>query len=641
VLRISELSLARGLKLLLEDASLTVHPGHKVGLIGANGSGKTSLFALIRGELSQDKGEWSIPPGWVIAHVAQEAAPSATSAIDYVLDGDKELRTIERALAMAHADEEADAHAGGEHIAELHHRFETIDGYSARARAAALLSGLGFSAARHNDPVSMFSGGWRMRLNLAQALMCRSDLLLLDEPTNHLDLDAVLWLEDWLERYPGTLLLITHDRDFLDAVVGEIVHLDQRRLRHYTGNYAQFERERAQALALQQSAYVKQQKQIAHLRSYIDRFRAKATKAKQAQSRIKTLERMEVIAAAHVDSPFSFELEAHPTSARQLLKLDHATLGYGSTPVLENVDWAILAGERIGLLGPNGAGKSTLLRAIAGELVPLSGSRLAAAGLRIGYFAQHQVEQLRLAESAMWHMRRLEPATRDQELRDFLGSFDFRGERATSPVRDFSGGEKARLTLALLARQKPNLLLLDEPTNHLDIDMREALTEALQDYTGALIVVAHDRHLLRATADELWLVADGKVSPFDGDLDDYRRWVLTDRAQDAARNAPTEALVPSVDRRAQKRAEATARQESYAKRKPLTDKLLEIERAMETIAAERSSIESWLTTPEAYVEEGRDALRDTIARQGDLTWQLARLETEWIEVSEALEKIGG
>ena len=638
MLRISDLTLARGLKLLLENASLTVHSGHKVGLIGANGSGKTSLFALIRGELSQDKGEWSIPPGWVIAHVAQEAAPADTTAIDYVLDGDRELRAIESALAVAQADEAADAHAGGEHLAELHHRFEIIDGYSARARAAMLLSGLGFSADRHNDPVSTFSGGWRMRLNLAQALMCRSDLLLLDEPTNHLDLDAVLWLEDWLERYPGTLLLITHDRDFLDAVVGEIVHLDQRRLKHYTGNYAQFERERALALALQQSAYVKQQKQIAHLRSYIDRFRAKATKAKQAQSRIKTLERMEVIAAAHVDSPFSFELEAHPTSARQLLKLDRATLGYGNTAVLENVDWAILAGERIGLLGPNGAGKSTLLRAIAGELVPLSGSRLAAAGLRIGYFAQHQVEQLRLAESAMWHMRRLEPGTRDQELRDFLGSFDFRGERATSPVQDFSGGEKARLTLALLARQKPNLLLLDEPTNHLDIDMREALTEALQDYTGALIVVAHDRHLLRATADELWLVDDGEVKPFDGDLDDYRRWVLTGRAE-AARKA-AEAPAPVADRRAQKRAEATARQESYAKRKPLTDKLAQIEQAMETIAAERSSIEAWLTTPEAYAEGGRDALRDTVARQGDLTWQLARLEAEWIEVSETLEKIG-
>ena len=640
MLRISNLSLARGVKLLLDDASLTVHPGHKVGLIGANGSGKTSLFALLRGEVSQDKGEWAMPPGWVIAHVAQEAAPSATTAIDYVLDGDRELRAIERALAVAHADEATDAHAGGEHLAELHHRFEIIDGYSARARASALLSGLGFATARHKDPVSTFSGGWRMRLNLAQALMCRSDLLLLDEPTNHLDLDAVLWLEDWLERYPGTLLLVTHDRDFLDAVVGEIVHLDQRQLRHYTGNYAQFERERAQALALQQSAYVKQQRQIAHLRSYIDRFRAKATKAKQAQSRIKTLERMEMIAAAHVDSPFSFELAAHPTTARQLLKLDHASLGYGGAPVLENVDWSILAGERIGLLGPNGAGKSTLLRAIAGELAPSSGSRLAANGLRIGYFAQHQVEQLRLAESAMWHMRRLEPATRDQELRDFLGGFDFRGDRATSPVRDFSGGEKARLTLALLARQKPNLLLLDEPTNHLDIDMREALTEALQDYDGALIVVAHDRHLLRATADELWLVADGTVSQFDGDLDDYRRWVLTGGTQVAPHSGPNDATAPATDRRAQKRAEATARQQTYEKRKPLSDKLARIEKEMDAITAERSSIEAWLTNPDAYGEDGKDALRDTIARQGDLTWQLARLEAEWLELSEALEKIG-
>ncbi|TMH18926.1 MAG: ATP-binding cassette domain-containing protein [Betaproteobacteria bacterium] len=640
MLRISNLSLSRGVKLLLDDASLTVHPGHKLGLIGANGSGKSSLFALLRGELSQDKGELSMPPGWVIAHVAQETAPAEGSAIDYVLDGDRELRIIERALAVAQADEAADAHTSGELLAELHHRFEIIDGYSARARASTLLSGLGFPAERHDNPVTTFSGGWRMRLNLAQALMCRSDLLLLDEPTNHLDLDAVLWLEDWLEHYPGTLLLVTHDRDFLDAVATEIAHLDQRKLRHYTGNYAQFERERAQALALQQSAYVKQQRQIAHLRSYIDRFRAKATKAKQAQSRIKTLERMEMIAAAHVDSPFSFELKAHPTAARQLLKLEHVSLGYGGAPVLENVDWAILAGERIGLLGPNGAGKSTLLRAIADELTPRSGSRLAANGLRIGYFAQHQVEQLRLDESAMWHMQRLEPATRDQALRDFLGSFDFRGERASSPVRDFSGGEKARLTLALLARQKPNLLLLDEPTNHLDIDMREALTEALQDYTGALIVVAHDRHLLRATADELWLVAEGSVSLFDGDLDDYRRWVLTGRTQGEASVARAGGAPPAADRRTQKRAEATARQQVYALRKPLADKLAQIEKDMDAIGAERETIEAWLTKPDAYGEEGKHALRDTIARQGDLTWQLARLEAEWLEVSEALEKIG-
>src|SRR5450432_2165725 len=533
MLRISNLSLARGIKLLLDDASLTVHPGHKVGLIGANGSGKTTLFALLRGEMSQDKGELSMPPGWVIAHVAQEAAPAATSAIDYVLDGDRELRAVERALAVAQADEAADPHAGGEHLAELHHRFEIIDGYSARARASALLSGLGFPAAQHDRLVSTFSGGWRMRLNLAQALMCRSDLLLLDEPTNHLDLDAVLWLEDWLAKYPATLLLITHDRDFLDGVVDVIVHVNARKLTSYTGNYAQFELGRAQQLALQQASYVKQQRQVAHLHSFIDRFRAKATKAKQAQSRIKALERMELIAAAHVDSPFEFTFPPVDAAARQLVLLEHATLGYeGKPPVLERVDWGILSGDRIGLLGPNGAGKSTLLKAISGTLAPRAGTRSTAQNLKLGYFAQHQVEQLREEYSPLWHLRQIEPDAREQELRDFLGGFDFRGDMASAAVGRFSGGEKARLTLALIVRQKPNLLLLDEPTNHLDIEMREALTEALQDYGGALVVVAHDRHLLRATTDVLWLVADGEITPFDGDLDDYRDWVLGQRRRE-------------------------------------------------------------------------------------------------------------
>ncbi|MFI4951961.1 MAG: ABC-F family ATP-binding cassette domain-containing protein, partial [Burkholderiales bacterium] len=558
MLRLSNLTLARGSKRLLEGASLTVHPGHKVGLIGANGSGKSSLFALLRGELAPDAGDVALPPAWVIAHVAQETPAVTAPAIDYVLDGDAELRQVQRALRHAEAAADIDPHAGGERIAELHHRFEVIGGYSARARAAALLAGLGFGAAHQSDPVASFSGGWRMRLNLAQALMCRSDLLLLDEPTNHLDLDAVLWLEDWLARYPGALLLIAHDRDFLDAVVTEIAHLDGSKLRMYTGNYAQFERERALSLALQHSAYVKQQKQIAHLRSYIDRFRAKATKARQAQSRIKALERMELISAAHVDSPFSFEFPATDIQARQLVKLDHATLGYGAKPILADVDWAVLAGARIGLLGPNGAGKSTLLRAIAGELAPIAGARLAAQGLSIGYFAQHQVEQLRLDENALWHLQQIEPGTREQVLRDFLGGFDFRGDRVNAPVREFSGGEKARLTLALLVRQRPNLLLLDEPTNHLDIDMREALTEALQDYTGALIVVAHDRHLLRATADELWLVADGRLAQFDGDLDDYRQWVLTGRDREASAGSADASAAP--DRKAQKRAEAQARQ---------------------------------------------------------------------------------
>jgi len=552
LIRINKLTLARGNKRLLENAALTVHPGHRVGLIGPNGSGKSSLFALLRGEIDAEAGEVSLPPSWVIAHVAQEMPPVMAAAIEFVLDGDMELRAVERALA------DAEAHPGtaGEHLAELHQRYEAIAGYSARARAASLLSGLGFAATRHGEPVASFSGGWRMRLNLAQALMTRSDLLLLDEPTNHLDLDAVLWLEEWLQRYPGTLLLITHDRDFLDAVATSIVHLDGRQLRDYTGNYSQFEREHAHELAQQQAAYTKQQRQIAHLRSYIDRFRAKATKAKQAQSRIKALERMELIAAAHVDSPFSFAFPATEIHARQLVKLDRATLGYAGKAVISGVDWAILPGERIGLLGPNGAGKSTLLSAIAGELAPLAGQRLTAQELRIGYFAQHQLEQLRLEESALWHLRRLEPATREQELRDFLGGFDFRGERVSAPVAEFSGGEKARLTLALLVRQRPNLLLLDEPTNHLDIEMREALTEALQDYEGALIVVAHDRHLLRATADELWLVADGALAPFGGDLDDYRDWVRARRGRDVAarREKATDGSAP--DRRAQKRSEA-------------------------------------------------------------------------------------
>jgi ATP-binding cassette subfamily F protein 3 len=632
MIRLSDLTLARGNKRLLERVSLTVHAGQKVGLVGANGSGKSSLFALLRGEIDADAGELSLPEAWVIAHVAQETPPVPQPAIDYVFDGDAELRSVMRALA----DAEADPHATGEHLAELHHRFEAIDGYSARARAAKLLAGLGFHPSRHEDPVASFSGGWRMRLNLARALMTRSDLLLLDEPTNHLDLDAVLWLEEWLQRYPGTLLLVTHDRDFLDAVVATIVHLEARKLRVYSGNYTAFESQRARDLAQQQAAYARQQRQIAHLRSFIDRFRAKATKARQAQSRIKTLERMELIAAAHVDSPFSFEFPAAPIHARQLVKLEHAALGYGGTPVLTGVDWSILAGERIGLLGPNGAGKSTLLRAIAGENEPIAGQRLVAQGFRIGYFAQHQVEQLRLEHDALWHVRRLEPDTREQEVRDFLGGFDFRGDRVAAPVAEFSGGEKARLTLALLVRQRPNLLLLDEPTNHLDIEMREALTEALQDYEGALIVVAHDRHLLRATADELWLVADGSLSAFDGDLDDYREWVRSRRmADDADAETPT----PVADRRARRRAEAAERQRLSELRKPLQQKLAAVEAEMQSLQSEKQEVEAWLATEDAYAETSKENLVAALERQGDLTWQLARAEAAWLELQSQLEEI--
>jgi ATP-binding cassette subfamily F protein 3 len=631
MLRITNLLLARGTKVLLDQASLTVHDRHKVGLVGANGSGKSSLFAAIRGELVPDAGSIDLPPRWTLAHVAQETPAVAMAAIDYVLDGDRELRDVEQALQMAGDD--------GAELAELHHRFEAIGGYGARARAATLLAGLGFSEPQQARPVDTFSGGWRMRINLAQALMCRSDLLLLDEPTNHLDLDAVLWLEDWLRRYPGTLLLITHDRDFLDAVVDTIVHVDNRSLTVYTGNYAQFERERAQQLSLQQAAYAKQQRQIEHLRSFVDRFRAKATKARQAQSRIKALERMEIIAAAHVDSPFTFSFPAVDTTARQLVRLDHVDVGYaGAPPVLENVDWGVLAGARIGLLGANGAGKSTLLKALAGTLQPLAGERHAAQQLNLGYFAQHQVEQLRSGESPLWHLARIEPATREQELRDYLGGFDIRGDMATSPVARFSGGEKARLTLALIVRQRPNLLLLDEPTNHLDIEMREALTEALQDYGGALIVVAHDRHLLRATTDELWLVANGTVRPFDGDLDDYRAWVLGRDRRTAATDAGS-ATRPANDRRTEKREAAQLRQRRATERKPLADRQAAIERDLDRLTSERTALDAWLATSDAYAEANKDKLVAAIARQGELTWTLARLEADWLDVEEALGQL--
>jgi ATP-binding cassette subfamily F protein 3 len=647
VLRITNLTLARGAKRLFESASLTVHAGHKAGLVGANGCGKSSLFAAIRGELVPDAGAILLPPKWTIAHVAQETPATETPAIEYVIDGDRQLRDVERALADAgarHATAPVEHDVQGAALAELHHTFEAIGGYRARARAATLLAGLGFPETRHRDPVAAFSGGFRMRLNLAQALMCRSDLLLLDEPTNHLDLDAVLWLEDWLIRYPGTLLLITHDRDFLDGVAQQIVHVDAQKLRSYAGNYTQFERERAQALAQQQAAYVKQQRQIAHLQAFVDRFRAKATKAKQAQSRIKAIEKMEAIAAAHVDSPFEFAFAKATATARQLIRLDHASLGYGDadeySPVLDDIDWGVLSGARIGLLGPNGAGKSTLLKAIAGTLVPRSGERLAAQNLRIGYFAQHQVEALRADESPLAHLQRLEPAAREQDLRDFLGGFDFRGDMATAPVDLLSGGEKARLTLALIVRARPDLLLLDEPTNHLDIDMREALTEALQDYDGALIVVAHDRHLLRATTDELWLVAEGRVAPFDGDLDDYRDWVL---AQRRGRRDERDDLddAPAADRKTQKRVEANLRQRRFDVRKPLLAKQAALEREMELLAAEKKTLDDWLAGPTAYAEDAREQLKATLAREGEARWRLARLEAEWLDVAEALERIDG
>jgi len=639
VIRLSNLTLARGPKRLLENANLTLFPGHKVGLIGPNGCGKTSLFALLRGELHQDAGEVDLPAKWVIAHVAQEATVSTRSALEFALDGDTELRHTEAELANAEHE-----HESGERIANLHVHYDHIGGYTAKSRAAAMLSGLGFTQEQQARPVAEFSGGWRMRLNLSQALMCRSDLLLLDEPTNHLDLDAVMWLEDWLAAYAGTLLLITHDRDFLDAVVNKVVHLDNRKLNEYTGNYSAFERTRALQLAVQQAQHQKQQKQIAHLQSFINRFKAKATKAKQAQSRVKTLEKMELIAAAHVDSPFEFAFREPDNKPRQLLHLKEATLGYGDDKnaqnILTGVEWRLFYGDKIGLLGPNGAGKSTLVKSLAGMLPLKRGGRYEGQGLKIGYFAQHQLEQLRAGESCLQHFKRQDPLTRDQEFRDFLGGFDFRGDRVTEPIGLFSGGEKARLALALIVWQKPNLLLLDEPTNHLDIDMREAVAEALQDFDGTLVVVAHDRHLLKATTDQLWLVAHGKVGEFDGDLDDYKVWArnyaverLKGKPQDGAPGSAN----TSGNRKEQKRQEAEARQKSHANRRPLEQKLAELDSQIKGMTTERDNIEVWLAREEAYADGNKAQLTEMLKRQGEVAAEIEALEWKWLEVQQKME----
>ena len=550
MISLRNLSLYRGSQPLLQGVDLTVHAGQKLGVVGPNGSGKSSLFAMLRGELAPDAGDLDMPTDLVIAHVAQETPALERSALDYVIDGDQELRALERELAAA------EAAGDGRRIAELHAQLDGIQGYTAPVRAAELLHGLGFANDDQQRPVKSFSGGWRMRLNLAQALMRRSDLLLLDEPTNHLDLEAVLWLEQWLKRYPGTLLLISHDRDFLDACVDGIIHLHDRKLVLYRGNYSAFERQRAERLAQQQAQYEKQQREIAHLTRFIERFRAKATKARAAQSRLKALERMERIAPAHVDSPFRFEFAEPPRAPDPIVTLDQVELGYDGAPVLQGLDLSIRPGMRIGLLGPNGAGKSTLVRCLAGALAPRSGQRLLGQGTVIGYFEQHQLEQLDLAASPLLHLQRLAPEVDVQRLRDFLGGFGFSGDQALAPVGPFSGGEKARLVLALIVWQRPNLLLLDEPTNHLDLEMRHALTVALQSYQGAMVLVSHDRHLLTTTTDEFWLVADGQLRPFDGDLGDYQAWV-------ASRNKAAEPVQPAAARgehTAQARREARRRE---------------------------------------------------------------------------------
>ncbi|MBB5190609.1 ATP-binding cassette subfamily F protein 3 [Silvimonas terrae] len=634
MIRLKSLTLRRGTKVLLDRAELTLYPGSKVGVVGANGAGKSSFFGLLRGELHPDSGDLELPPRLTIGHVAQETPALSCSALDYVLDGDSELRAVQNELA---------AHEGdGLQHGELLARLDAMDGYTAQARAARLLSGLGFSQAEMSKPVSDFSGGWRMRLNLAQALMCRSDILLLDEPTNHLDLETVVWLENWLRSYQGMLLIISHDRDFLDSTVNAILHVGDGALTLYTGNYEDFENQRAQKLAQQQQAFDKQQREIAHLQKFVDRFKAKASKARQAQSRVKALERMERIAAAHVDSPFSFTFREPESSPNPLVRLENGSAGYSvASPILSSLNLSLQNTARLGLLGVNGAGKSTLIKTLAAERDLLDGKRVEGKGLKIGYFAQHQVDALRLDESALWHMQKLDPVTREQELRNFLGGFDFRGEMASSPVEPFSGGEKARLALALLIWQRPNLLLLDEPTNHLDIEMRQALTLALQDFDGAIIVVSHDRHLLRATVDDFWLIENGTVRPFDGDLDDYTRYSQEVRAAQQAVNETQDAgdSEQRIDRKAQKRAEAEARQRLAGLRKPLEQQLAKIEKQMAVLTVENDELTAKLADESIYDPANKEALQTALRRKADVSTQLEEVELNWLDVSSRLEEI--
>lgn len=627
----------RGNNTLLNNACATIYPHKRVGLIGRNGCGKSTLFALIKKEILPENGDINIPSSWVISSVAQETPGLEESALDYVIDGDKQYRALEKELKAA---EEAN---DGMKAASLHMELENIQAYTINSRAGRLLLGLGFSTADFTKPTKEFSGGWRMRLNLAQALICRSDLLLLDEPTNHLDLDTVMWLEDWLKAYPGTLIIISHDRDFLDNICTNIIHIEHKKLNCYTGNYTDFEVERAQRLALEKAMYDKQQTELAYMQAFVDKFRYKATKAKQAQSRLKAMERMEKIVLAQADSPFSFSFfENENVLPPNLIRMDNLTAGYPDKTVLTSIKMNIVPGSRIGLLGRNGAGKSTLIKTIAGEIPPLSGEFALAKAVKVGYFAQHQLEYLDPEGTPLSHLTALAPDARELELRSFLGGFGFSGDKVTDPVGHFSGGEKARLVLALLVWQKPNLLLLDEPTNHLDLQMREAIIIALSSFKGALIVVSHDRHLLRTTTDEFYSVSEGKVFPFDGDLDDYHEYLmeLDKKEQEKlnAEKADERAHKPvqtndNFKNKDQKRAEAAFRKTLS----PLKKEIEKLEHSLDELNARKNELETILADASIYEAARKNELQAYLLEQSSVSEKLEEVETEWMLKSEELQ----
>ena len=638
MLNFTDVTIRRGPRVLFSDATFGLFRGEKVGITGENGSGKSSLLALVRGDLQADGGTFEMPSNLAIAHVSQELLATDAAAIEFVLDGDAELRAIEQSIA------DAEARDDGLKLGEFHARYAAVGGYDARSRAGRLLHGLGFTTTDESRPVRSFSGGWRVRLNVAQALMCRSDLLLLDEPTNHLDLDAILWLERWLLEYPGTLLLIAHDREFLDRIVNRIVNIEHAKARAYRGNYSSFEDQRASELAEQSALFTRQQREIKHMESFVERFRAQATKARQAQSRLKALERMQRIAPAHVDSPFEFSFAQPAKLPRPLLALENQSAGYNGKAILERVSLTLAPGARVALLGRNGAGKSTYMKLLAGELPASAGTRTEARDLRIGYFAQHQLEQLSVQDSALGNLRRIgaERAARatEQELRDFLAGFGFKGDRVFEPIEPFSGGEKARLVLALTAYLRPNLMLLDEPTNHLDLEMRQALAVALQDYEGAVVLVSHDRHLLRTVADEFIVVHKGRAMPFDGDLEDYAKW-LDETGEDTAA-APAPAAGAAAQPQSESAESRKQRKRDEAERRnrltPLKAKIAQYDVELARLASKSAALQADLAAPDIYAVSSKDKLKELLAQQAQLARETDKVETAWLEASEELEE---
>ena len=615
MLSFNNLSLRRGSSLLFENVSFTVHKDNKVGLVGANGTGKTSLFKMIQGEFESDDGTFKYPPDLKIACLAQEVPGTDEQALPYVMGGDKKLVEIEKAISEAEINEDYGS------LGELHAEFEDHDGFTAKSRAEKLLVGLGFSEEEFVKPLKDFSGGWRVRLNLARTLMQPADLLLLDEPTNHLDLDAIIWLGNWIKSFRGAMLLISHDREFLDECVGYVAHIHSGTIELYKGNYSQFEILKAAKLAELESNYSKQQREVAHMQDFVRRFKAKATKARQAQSRIKALERMELIAPAHIDSPFQFKIPETDKISNPLITLENADLGY-SDSIVRNVKIAFRPGDRIGLLGVNGAGKSTFIKSLKGELPLLNGQKVEGKNLKVGYFSQHQVDDLNLEKSPIDHLLRVDEKASEPEIRSFLGGFNFRGDKAKNSIKNFSGGEKARLALSIIAFQKPNLLLMDEPTNHLDMDMRQALTVALQDFGGAILLISHDRHLLANTVDEFLIINEGNLSTYNGDLEDYRKTVLK--------------VTPN--KKIKKNEQIEIRQElSKQEIKEIKNKIIMHEKTLKRLQHKLTETEEKLNSPASYESDEGTDLHALLRDQANLTSEIELNEQDWLELNEQLE----